>query len=58
MYLVDIANGLEHYQVEREKFETYAEAHDRFMKAINDGAIAVKIFKELNAYSVYDKETE
>ncbi|MFS0905715.1 hypothetical protein AB3N02_21965 [Priestia aryabhattai] len=58
MYLVDIANGLEHYQVKRENFETYVEAYERYTKAINEGAIAVKVFKELNSYSIFDKEDE
>ncbi len=57
-YLVDIAEGLEHYQVKREKFETYVEAHDRYTKAINEGAIAAKVFKELDSYSIYDKDDE
>lgn len=56
MYLVDIANGLEHYQVKRENFETYAEAHKCYTKAINEGAIAVKVFKEIDSYSIFDKK--
>lgn len=56
MYIVEVAYGMESYQVERKKFSEYLYAMNYFRQCKAKKPVSIKVFNVIESYSIFDEE--